>query len=65
MPVATDFEAEGLLDGVGDERARRARLELLRTLEQEGFSLDECAGRRRFKGVSGQVDVYRVRSGPR
>jgi adenylate cyclase len=40
-PVATDFEAEGLLEGVGDERARRARLDLLRTLEQEGFSLEE------------------------
>jgi adenylate cyclase len=39
--VPTDFEAEGLLDGAGDERARRARLELLQTLEQEGFSLEE------------------------
>jgi adenylate cyclase len=39
--VTTDFEAAGLLEGVGDERARRARLELLQTLEQEGFSLDE------------------------
>jgi adenylate cyclase len=39
--VPTDFEAEGLLDGVDDERARRARLELLQTLEEEGFSLDE------------------------
>jgi adenylate cyclase len=36
--VATDFEAEGLLDGARD---REARLELLRTLEQEGFSLEE------------------------
>ena len=39
--VATDFEAEGLLEGAGDERARRARLELLQSLEQEGFSLEE------------------------
>jgi adenylate cyclase len=36
--VPIDFEAEGLLDGAGD---RDARLELLRTLEQEGFTLDE------------------------
>ena len=39
--MAIDFEAEGLLEGAGDERARRARLELLRTLESEGFELDE------------------------
>jgi adenylate cyclase len=36
--VAIDFEAEGLLDGADD---RDARLELLRTLEQEGFGLEE------------------------
>jgi adenylate cyclase len=36
--VAIDFEAEGLLDGVDD---REARLELLRTLENEGFTVDE------------------------
>jgi adenylate cyclase len=36
--VAIDFQAEGLLDGVSD---RDARLELLRTLEQEGFTLEE------------------------
>jgi adenylate cyclase len=39
--VAIDFEAEGLLDGVDDERAREARLELLRTLEAEGVGLEE------------------------
>ena len=39
--VAIDFEAEGLLDGVEDERARRARLDLLGALERDGFSLDE------------------------
>jgi len=36
--VAIDFEAEGLLDGASD---RQARLELLRTLEQEGFTIGE------------------------
>jgi adenylate cyclase len=41
VAVAIDFEAEGLLDGLGDEPARAARLELLRTLEREGFTLEE------------------------
>jgi adenylate cyclase len=36
--VAIDFESEGLLDGADD---REARLELLRTLENEGFTLVE------------------------
>ncbi|MET0615075.1 MAG: adenylate cyclase regulatory domain-containing protein [Thermoleophilaceae bacterium] len=36
--MAIDFEAEGLLDGAEN---REARLELLRTLESEGFALDE------------------------
>jgi adenylate cyclase len=36
--VAIDFEAEGLLDGASD---REARLELLQSLEEEGFGLDE------------------------
>jgi adenylate cyclase len=36
--VAIDFEAEGLLEGTSD---RQARLELLQTLEQEGFSFEE------------------------
>ena len=35
MRVAIDFEAEGLLDGASD---RDARLELLQSLEEEGFS---------------------------
>ena len=39
--VPIDFEAEGLLEGAQDERAAQARLELLRTLEQEGFGLEE------------------------
>ena len=38
MRVAIDFEGEGLLDGTDD---REARLELLRTLESEGFTLDQ------------------------
>ena len=38
--VAIDFEAEGLLDGLAGP-AREDRLELLRTLEKEGFTLDE------------------------
>ena len=39
--MAIDFAAEGLLEGAPDERARQARLELLRTLESEGFGLEE------------------------
>jgi adenylate cyclase len=39
--VATDFEAEGLLDGLDDERSREARRELLETLEEAGCSLEE------------------------
>ncbi|MBA3264574.1 MAG: adenylate/guanylate cyclase domain-containing protein [Thermoleophilaceae bacterium] len=39
--MAIDFEAEGMLDGVEDERSRQARLELLCGLEEQGFSLDE------------------------
>src|ERR671917_476224 len=36
--VGIDFEKEGLLEGAAD---REARLELLRSLEQEGFTLGE------------------------
>jgi adenylate cyclase len=36
--VGIDFDAEGLLEGADD---REARLELLRSLENEGFTLDE------------------------
>jgi adenylate cyclase len=39
--VSIDFEAEGLLEGAGDERATEARRELLETLVGEGFSLAE------------------------
>jgi adenylate cyclase len=38
--VAIDFEAVGLLEGL-DERARESRLDLLSSLEQAGFSIDE------------------------
>jgi adenylate cyclase len=41
VPVTIDYEAEGLLDDIGPGPARDARLELLRTLEQEGFSPEE------------------------
>ena len=36
-----DFEAEGLLDGIDDARARVARLELLTRLHADGAGLDE------------------------
>jgi adenylate cyclase len=39
MPI--DFEAEGLLEGAGDEAARRARLELLEELTAAGLPLEE------------------------
>jgi adenylate cyclase len=39
--VATDFEAEGLLEGAGDERGREARRELLQTLEEAGFTPEQ------------------------
>ncbi len=39
--MAIDFEAEGLLAGLEDGPARDARLELLRALEHEGFTLAE------------------------
>jgi adenylate cyclase len=41
VAVAIDFEREGLLDGAGTGPAREARLELLRTLETEGFTVEE------------------------
>jgi adenylate cyclase len=39
--VAIDYEAEGLLEGLDDERARRARLDLLRSLIEDGVPLEE------------------------
>jgi adenylate cyclase len=39
--VPIDFEAEGLLDGVEGEEARKARLELLKRLHEDGVELDE------------------------
>jgi adenylate cyclase len=41
VTVAIDFEAEGLLDGAGDERGREARRELLETLEEAGCTLEQ------------------------
>jgi adenylate cyclase len=38
--MPTDFDAEGLLDGL-DGEAREARLELLRELEEDGVELEE------------------------
>jgi adenylate cyclase len=38
--VATDFESEGLLEGL-DGEAREARLKLLRALDEDGVPLDE------------------------
>lgn len=39
--MAIDFEKEGLLDGVDGDSARKARLELLEQLAEEGCELDE------------------------
>jgi adenylate cyclase len=39
--VAIDYEAEGLLEGLDDDSARAARVELLGQLSDAGFSLDE------------------------
>lgn len=39
--MAVDFEAEGLLDGLDDAEARRARLELLERLAADGVPLEE------------------------
>jgi adenylate cyclase len=41
VPVGTDFEAEGLLAGLDDKRAREARRELLERLEEAGCSLEQ------------------------
>ena len=60
--MAIDFASEGLLDGAGDERAREARLELLRTLEAEGFELDELR-RATQEGRLALLPVERVLDG--
>jgi adenylate cyclase len=39
--VTIDFEAEGLLEGLEGEEARKARIELLRRLSDDGVELDE------------------------
>jgi adenylate cyclase len=64
--VAIDFEAEGLLDGIEDERARRGRLDLLTTLAGQGFTLDELR-RATAEGRLALLPVERVldEEGPR
>jgi adenylate cyclase len=39
--MAIDFESEGLLEGAGDDRGREARRELLQTLAEAGWSLEQ------------------------
>jgi adenylate cyclase len=41
MAEAPDFEAEGLLDGLDEEKERAARLELLESLHADGVSVEE------------------------
>jgi len=41
--VTVDFAAEGLLDGLEDERARDARLRLLESLHADGATLEELS----------------------
>ena len=59
MRVAIDFEAEGMLDGTDD---REDRLELLRALEQEGFTLDELREAARHERLA-LLPVERVLAG--
>jgi adenylate cyclase len=64
--VTIDFEAEGLLDGLEDEHARQARLELLSSLEEQGFPLEELR-RATLEGRLALLPVERVleAEGPR
>ena len=66
MRVAIDFEGEGLLDGAGSGPAREARRELLQTLENEGFSLDDLRRAAREDRLA-LLPIERVleREGPR
>jgi adenylate cyclase len=57
--VAIDFEAEGLLDGLEDERARTARLDLLTSLTDAGFSPEELREATR-EGRLAMLPVERV-----
>lgn len=41
--MSADFAAEGLLDGLADERARDARLRLLESLHADGATLEELS----------------------
>jgi adenylate cyclase len=60
--VAIDFEAEGLLDGLDDEETRRARLELLRQLSEDGIPLEELERATR-EGRLALLPVERVLEG--
>jgi adenylate cyclase len=60
--VAIDFEAEGLLEGLEDERARRGRLELLRRLSEDGVQLEELK-RAAAEGRLALLPVDRVIAG--
>jgi adenylate cyclase len=62
--VAIDFEAEGLLEGLDDEQARRARLELLRELSEDGIPLEELKRATR-EGRLALLPVERVLEGGR
>lgn len=59
--MATDFEADGLLEGL-EGQARAARLELLRRLESEGVDPDELR-RASQEGRLALVPVERILSG--
>lgn len=59
--MATDFEAEGLLEGL-DDRAKQARRELLEQLESDGVELDELRQASR-EGRLALVPVERILMG--
>ena len=55
--MATDFEAEGLLEGVEGEEARRARLDLLCKLEEEDVPLDELRAAVELTGGRAELEA--------
>jgi hypothetical protein len=64
MTGGIDFEAEGLLGDLSGE-AGEARLALLQELAETGVPLGELKraveGKHRFKGISGETPMHRVR----
>ena len=54
--VGIEFEAEGLLEGIGGETERKARLDLLRDLEENGFGLEEL----RSAAAEGRLALLQV-----